>query len=154
MVQLFGKATVRKIQHQAAIGAQLIKRREAAELLGVTVRTLDRRERDDPRIPARVAMGPAGGAPFAFVRAEWLAYVAGLPRVAAQGAAEREGAAPKGFVTAEVRRTPKTTPKASAARVAAIPAGIRAARGKPIQSKSAGSAKHEQATRHAKRARK
>jgi len=60
---------------------RIYKRSIAAALAGYTVRTLDRRERTDPNIPKRVALGPGGGPPYGYVATEWDAYLANLQRV-------------------------------------------------------------------------
>ena len=57
----------------------LIKRSEAARLAAWSIATLERRERDDPRIPARIAVGATGGKPYAYRYHEWVEYLAGLP---------------------------------------------------------------------------
>ena len=62
----------------------LIPRREAAALAGWSVPTLDRRERSDPTIPARINVGPGEHGPYAYRRDEWLAYLDRLPRAAAR----------------------------------------------------------------------
>lgn len=60
---------------------KIIKRSVAAAQRGVSVRTLVRRERDDPDIPQRVALGPNGGPPYGYIAEEWDAYLASRPRV-------------------------------------------------------------------------
>lgn len=65
-----------------ATNSVLIKRSEAAMLARWSVETLARRERSDPRIPARISVGPGDNGPFAYRRDEWLAYLDQLERAA------------------------------------------------------------------------
>jgi hypothetical protein len=57
----------------------LIKRRQAAELAGWSIATLDRRERTDPNIPPRIAVGATGRGPFAYRYDQWRAYLDAMP---------------------------------------------------------------------------
>jgi hypothetical protein len=57
----------------------LIKRSVAAQMAGWSLATLKRRERLDPRIPVKIAVGMTGGQPYAYRYDEWISYLAGFP---------------------------------------------------------------------------
>ncbi len=94
---------------------RIVKRSVAAQMLGLCVRTLERRERSDARFPPRVGLGIAGGAPWGYLIDDLDAYVAGLPRVRAP-VADHQGAASRGVAEAEGADTPERTPGKRGAR--------------------------------------
>lgn len=101
----------------ASPARRVVKRSTAAAMLGLCVRTLERRERSDPRFPPRVGLGIAGGAPWGYLIDDLDAYVAGLPRVRAP-VADRQGAAARGVADASGADTPERTPAARPPRAA------------------------------------
>ena len=91
----------------------LIRRAEAARLAGWSIVTLAKRERSDPAIPCRIAVGANGGAPYAYRRSEWLAYLDRLPRAAPSAAATPPEVSAKASELARCQATPGIDPRAT-----------------------------------------
>lgn len=91
----------------------LIKRSTAAREADLCVRTLDRRERDDPTFPKRIGMGPGGGKPYGYDRAAWEAWLLDLTSRASGGTADSGGAASRGETADTGPDTPQPIPKST-----------------------------------------